>query len=261
MEKKEVVMKGKPPWAAVAALFAALAAVAGSPQPSVAPSSSKEALAAVDRMVAAMGGRKALEAVKDTTITGTAELVQFGITAPLTIYEKRPDKIRRDITIAEANMTFVQSFDGRKGWMTDPQSGGVQEMPEGLAKEMAREAAAIEAILHPAKAGVAYALKPKAAIEGRDYIVLEQTRPDGHALTLYLDPQTYLPYKTETRMLDLAGAEVESETYSTNYQKAAGGLVVPYAVRIVQNGSDAERVTVAAVTLNTNLDDALFTLK
>ncbi len=254
-------MKDKPLWAVGVALFAGLAAMAGSPQPSPAPSSSKEALAVVDKMVAAMGGRKALEAVQDTTITGTAELVQFGITAPLTIYEKRPDKIRRDITITEANMTFVQSFDGRKGWMTDPQSGAAREMPGALAKEMAREAAASEAILHPAKAGVAYTLKPKAAIEGRDYIVLEQTQLDGHTLTLYLDPQTYLPYKTETRMLDLAGGEVESETYSTNYQKAAGGLVVPYAVRIIQNGSDAERVTIAAVTLNTNLDDALFTLK
>jgi hypothetical protein len=261
MATKEAAMKRDRSWTIGAAVLAAFTVVAGSPQQPPAPSSSKEALAVVEKMVAALGGRKALEAVKDMTVTGTAELVQFGITAPLTIYEKRPDKIRRDITIAEANMTFVQAFDGRKGWMTDPQSGAAREMPEALAKEMAREAAVDEAILHPAKAGVAYALKPKAAIEGRDYIVLEQTQPDGHKLTLYLDPQTYLPYKTESRMLDLVGAEVESETYSTNYQKTAGGLVVPYAVRIVQNGSDAERVTIASVTINTNLDDALFILK
>ena len=254
-------MKRYTPWAAGAAAVDALALMAGASTQSPAPASSREALAIVDKMVAALGGRKALDAVKDTTVTGTAELVQFGITAPLTVYEKRPDKIRRDVTIAEANMTFVQAYDGRTGWMTDPRSGATREMPEALAKEMAREAAASEAILHPAKAGVAYTLKPKAAIEGRDYIVLEQTQSDGHKLTLYLDPQTYLPYKTETRMLDLAGAEVETETYSTNYQKTSGGLMVPYAVRIVQNGSDAERVTVAAVAFNTGLDDALFIRK
>ncbi len=242
-------------------LAAALSALAATPQQPATPPSSKEALAVVDKMITALGGRKALEAVKDTTITGTAELVQFGITAPLTIYQKGPDKIRRDVTIAEANMTFVQSYDGRKGWMTDPQSGATKEMPEVMARQMAREAAADEAVLHPAQAGVTYALKPKAAIEGKDYVVLEQTQADGHKLTLYLDPQTYLPYKTETRILDLTGAEVESETYATSYRKAAGGLMVPYAVRVVQNGSDAERVTITAVTYNTNLDDTLFTLK
>ncbi len=242
-------------------LAAALSALAATPQQPATPPSSKEALAVVDKMITALGGRKALEAVKDTTITGTAELVQFGITAPLTIYQKGPDKIRRDVTIAEANMTFVQAYDGRKGWMTDPQSGATKEMPEVMARQMAREAAADEAVLHPAQAGVTYALKPKAAIEGKDYVVLEQTQADGHKLTLYLDPQTYLPYKTETRILDLTGAEVESETYATSYRKAAGGLMVPYAVRVVQNGSDAERVTITAVTYNTNLDDTLFTLK
>lgn len=248
-------------WLAAVVMAALLAALAVASQQSAAPPSSKDALAVVDKMIAALGGRKALEAVKDTTITGTAEFVQFGITAPLTVYQKGPDKIRRDVTIAEANTTFVQSYDGRTGWMTDPQTGAAKEMPEALAKQMAREAAADRAILHPAQAGVAYTLKPKAAIEGKDYIVLEQTRADGHAMTLYLDPQTYLPYKTETRMLDLTGAEVESEAYATNYQKAAGGLMVPFAVRIVQNGSDAERIIIASVTFNTNLDDALFARK
>lgn len=242
-------------------MAAALAILATAAEQAAAVPSSKEALAVVDKMIGALGGRKALEAVKDTTISGTAEFVQFGITAPLTVYHKGQDKIRRDITIAEAHMTFVQSFDGLKGWMTDPQSGSAREMPEALAREMAREAAADEAVLHPARAGVTYALKPKAAIEGRDYIVLEQTRTDGRKLTLYLDPQTYLPFKTETRMLDLTGAEIESETYATNYQRVAGGLVIPFALRVVQNGSDAERVTVTAVTLNTNLEDAFFTLK
>jgi len=37
--------------------------------------------------------------------------------------------------------------------------------------------------------------------------------------------------------------------------------MVPYSVRVVQNGADAQRMTVTAVTYNTNLDDAFFTLK
>ena len=79
-------------------------------------------------------------------------------------------------------------------------------------------------------------------------------------MTYFLDPETYLPFKTAARSVDQSGAAVDAETYSSNYQKV-GGLMVPYALRIVQNGAEAQRVTVTAVTFNTNLDDALFTLK
>lgn len=241
-------------------LLTILAAVAVSAQQAPAAAVNKEALAVVDKLIAAMGGRKVLESIKDTTISGTAEIVQFGITVPITLYQKEPNKMRMDITIAEANMTIIQAFDGQKGWYTNPQSGATEEMPDFMAKEMARQAGENQALLYPQKANVTYALKPKAAIEGKDYIVLERTQADGHKTTLYLDPDTYLPYKTEMRTLDQNGAEVDSTTYSTNYQKV-GGTMVPYAVRVVQNGADAQRMTITAVTYNTNLDDAFFTLK
>jgi outer membrane lipoprotein-sorting protein len=221
----------------------------------------KDALAALDRMIAAMGGRKVLEAVKDVTISGTAEMVQFGITAPVTVYQKQPDKVRVDVTIAEAGMTISQAFDGAKGWFTDPQSGGVvQEMPDHLAREFARQAGENQALLFPQKQGVTYVLKPKAPFEGRDHIVLEQTLADGHKTTYFLDPETSLPAKTATRTIDRTGAEVDAETYASDYRKVAG-MTVPYAIRVVQNGAEVQRVTVTAVTVNTALDDALFTLK
>ena len=243
-----------------AVLMATLAAAAGYAQQAPAAAVNKEAMAVVDKMIAAMGGRKTLESVKDTTMSGTMEMIQFGITAPITMYVKEPNKVRADITIAEANMTIIQAFDGQKGWYTNPQSGATEEMPDFMAKEFSRQAGATQALLSPQKNGVTYALKPKAAIEGKDHIVLEQTLADGHKITFFLDPETYLPYKTVERTLDQNGAEVDSETYSTNYQKV-GGTMIPYSIRIVQNGSDAQRMTITAVTYNTNLDDAFFTLK
>jgi hypothetical protein len=243
-----------------AVLLATLAALAGYARQAPAAAVNKEALAVVDKMIAAMGGRKALESIKDTTISGTAEIVQFGITAPVTIYQKEPNKMRVDITIAEANMTIIQAFDGLKGWYTNPQSGSTEEMPDYMAKEFARQAGQNQAVLFPQKNNVAFALKPKAAIEGKDYLVLEQTAADGHKTTIFLDPATYLPYRTAERTLDQNGAEVDSETYSTNYQKV-GGTLVPYSIRVVQNGADAQKMTITAVTYNTNLDDAFFTLK
>jgi len=243
-----------------AVLLASLAALPGYAEKAQPAPGTKEAMAVVDKLIEAMGGRKVLESIKDTTISGTAEVVEYGLTVPITIYQKEPDKIRMDITIAEANMTIIQAFDGRKGWTTNPQSGNTEEMPDFMAKEMARQAAETQSLLYPQKNGVTYALKPKATLEGKDYIVLEQTRADGHKATIYLDPGTHLPYRTDTRSIDQTGAEVDAESYSADYQKV-GGTMVPYSLRILQNGAEAQRITITSVSYNTNLDDAFFTLK
>ncbi len=241
-------------------LSLSLATLPGRAQKAQPAPGTKEAMAVVDKLIEAMGGRKALESIKDTTISGTAEVVEYGLTVPITIYQKEPDKIRLDVTIAEANMTLIQAFDGRKGWMTNPQTGNTEEMPADLAREMARQAADTQSLLHPLKNGVTYALKPKATLEGKDYIVLEQTRADGHKATIYLDPETYLPYRTDMRSIDQTGAEVDAESYATGYQKV-GGTMVPHSLRILHNGAEAQRVTIASVSYNTGLADALFTLK
>jgi len=244
-----------------AALLVALASLPGYGQKAQNSPGNKEALAVLNKMIEAMGGRKSLESIKDTTISGTAEITQFGISAPVTIYQKEPDKIRMDITIAEANMTITQAFDGQKGWWTNPQSGGItEEMPDFLTKIIAREAVSSQAMLNPQKAGVTYALKPKATIEGKDYVVLEQTLADGHKNTFFLDPETYLPYKVETKSIDETGGEADAETYSSNYQKV-GGIMVAHSMRVLLNGSESRRITLTSVTYNTNLDDALFKLK
>lgn len=245
----------------VAALFVTLAA-----GPSLAgqagAASGREALDGLAKMIAALGGRKALEAAKDKTLAGRIEINAAGQTlaGPMTLYQKEPGKMRIDISVPEYDLNISQSFDGQRGWFTNPQTGTTEAMPDFMVKDFARQAAGNQALLDPAKAGVAYALKPKAAIEGRDYIVLEQTSPDGSKLAYFLDPDTYLPYKTAYRTFDMMGGEVEAETFLSDYRKV-GGLVVAHAVRILHNGVEAQRITIASVAVNTGLEDGLFVLK
>lgn len=254
-------MKRTTAWILTAGLFVSLAALPSSAGQNAA-ASGKEALDVLAKMIEAMGGRKVLEAIKDTTITGQLEVNTAGmtLTAPLTMYQKEPNKMRLDITIAEYNMSITQAFDGQKGWYTNPQTGSTEEMPDFMAKEFARQAAGNQTILDPKKAGVVYALKPKTAIEGKDYIVLEQTLADGHKITLFLDPATYLPFKTQTRSLDQTGAEVDAQTFAGDYRKV-GGTMVAHAIRVLHNGAEAQRITITSVTYNSNLEDAFFILK
>jgi outer membrane lipoprotein-sorting protein len=212
-------------------------------------------------MIDAMGGKKALEAIKDTTITGTVELVQQGMSAPITVYQKEPNKLRVDVEIAAAGMSFIQAYDGQKGWGTNFQTMATEEMSDDMAKNFSHQALGNTSLLNPQKLGITFALKPKEKIEGKDYIVFEQTLADGHKITTYIDPATYLPYKTVAKSLDpMTGGEVEMEAYVSDYRKV-GGIMFAYANRIMSSGAEVQRLTITGVTFNTNLDDALFIMK
>jgi outer membrane lipoprotein-sorting protein len=212
------------------------------------------------KMIDAMGGRKALAAIKDTTMTGTYELSQFGMNGTFTMYQKEPNKMRADMDIPAAGMVMTQAYDGQKAMWTNPQTGGtVEEMPEAMSKSFAREALGNDAILNPEKYKITYTVMPKAKIDDKEYIVLEQTMADGHKTTIYVDPATYLPYKTETTDIGQSGGEAKIESYPSDY-KVVNGVMMAHSIRTLQDGADYMKLTFNKVTFNTNLEDSLFTL-
>lgn len=255
-------MKRRPVRAA-AALVIVLAAATPSPGQAPAAESSKDALAVLAKTVEAMGGRKVLASIKDTTLKGTADLVQMGRSLPVTIYQKEPNRLRIDLDLSAiaAGQVFTQAYDGTRGWGTDMQTFANEPMSEALSKDFSHQAVGNDSLLDPRKLGITYGLKPKATLDGKDYLVLEQTLADGHKSTIYIDPVTSLPYKSATTSLDPAtGAVVETESVLGDY-RPVGGWMVNHSLRTFQGGQEIMRLTIATVTVNSGLDDALFVLK
>jgi outer membrane lipoprotein-sorting protein len=235
-------------WTMAAAVLVSLAALPGYGQ---------TAQDIVKKMIDAQGGRKYLESIKDTTSTGTMELPSMGMTGSFTQYRKEPNKFRMDAEVMGTVVT--QAYDGQKAWSTNFQTGQVEESPEPQAKEFAREALGNTALLTPEKFGITYTAKPKATLEGKEYLVLEQKTSDGHVTTIYIDPSTYLPYKSEGTNLGPTGADVKAETYMTDYRKV-GQSMVPHSIRTVMDGTEYVKVTISKIVFNTNVDDSLFAL-
>jgi outer membrane lipoprotein-sorting protein len=263
MNPQEVRMKK--PFARIiaAALLISLAAWTASAGQAPAAASSKDALDVLAKMVEAMGGRKVLASIKDTTLTGTAEVVQMGMSAPITVYQKEPNKLRIDVDLSALvpGQVFTQAFDGAKGWGTNMQTWANEEMSDVLSKDFSHQAVGNDSLLDPRKLGITYGLKPKATLDGKEYIVLEQTLADGHKSSIFIDPETYLPYKSATTSVDpITGGAVETESYLGDYRKV-GGLMINHSLRTFQGGTETMRMTIATVTTNSNLDDALFVLK
>jgi len=219
------------------------------------PGLSQEASDILKKMVEAQGGKKALENIKDMTSSGNIELIQMGMTGLMTMYKKEPDKVRMDIEVM--GMIITQAYDGETAWWVNPQTRSREEVPERQAEDMKRMALGVDAFLYPEKYGIAFAYKGKEKIEEKDYLVLEQTFSDGHKATLYIDPKTYLTYKSKSTTVNQMGAEVEQETFETDFKKV-NGMTIAYSIIIFQDGEEYMKLTLTDVSFNSGLEDSLF---
>jgi outer membrane lipoprotein-sorting protein len=209
----------------------------------------------LEKMIEAQGGRKALEAIKNTTMSGTMQIIQMNISGSLTMYQKEPIKVRIDAEMM--GMTFTQAFDGTTAWITNPQTGATEEMPEKQAKYFKRQGMGKDVLLDPKKLGITYTLKGKEKIDEKDYLVLEQKYPEDYTVTMYVDAQTYLLYKTKSTSLNQLEAEVESETITSDYKKVED-LLMPHSITIFQDGQEFMKMTITEITFNTDMEDSLF---
>jgi hypothetical protein len=206
-------------------------------------------------MIKAGGGRKVLEKIKDTTVTGTAELVQFGMNAEITIYQKEPHKMRLDFSIMGTVIT--QAFDGETAWGVNIQTGATEEMGELEAEYFRRDAYGNAALLDPTKFGIKYSLKGKEKIKGKDYYLLEQAFANGYKALLYIDSETYLTYKVKAKGLGQTGLEVESETFLSDY-KEVDGVILAHSMVVFQDGAEYMNFITTEVIFNSGLEDSLF---
>jgi outer membrane lipoprotein-sorting protein len=211
------------------------------------------------KMIQAQGGAKYLETIKDSTTSGGMEINQMGqsLSATFTWYHKEPNKFRRDIEVM--GMNIIQAYDGQKAWGTNMQTFQVEEFLDDQAKSMARQAVGYGSLLDPAKFGIVYTMKPKAKLDNKEYIVLEQKAADGHPTTMYIDPDTYLTYKIEATGPGQMGADVKTETYPGDYKKIGPGMVA-HSMRILQDGVETVKLTIEKVAFNTNLEDSIFVM-
>jgi outer membrane lipoprotein-sorting protein len=211
----------------------------------------------LNKMVDAQGGRKALETLSDSTVSGSIELVQMGMNGSITIYQKYPNKMRIDIEVV--GMLITQAYDGEKAWMTNPQTGGIEEMPDLQAKNMRRQAFGARAALNPEEFGITYALKGREKVNDKEYIVLEQTFKDGYKVTLLVDPTTYLIYKSRAKSMDATGmgGEVDTESVFEDYRKE-NNTVAAHKISTIQNGAEVMHMTYVKISFNTKLEDAFF---
>ncbi|MFW6131095.1 MAG: hypothetical protein ACOC5F_00670 [Candidatus Aminicenantaceae bacterium] len=209
----------------------------------------------IEKFIDAQGGREALAAVKDSTISGSMQIIQMGIEGQIAMYQKEPNKMRMEMEFM--GMTQVQAYDGETGWYINPQTGATEEMTDEMASEIRRDAIGNSALLYPEKFGITYEYKGTETIEGKDYLAVEQTFDDGNRVSMYIDPESYLLYKTKGKSLNQMGVEVETESVLSDYKKVEG-IMTPHSITIYQDGEEFLTMDITEVDYNTGLKDSFF---
>ncbi|MDH4219245.1 MAG: outer membrane lipoprotein-sorting protein [Candidatus Aminicenantes bacterium] len=221
----------------------------------VVPGSSQNADEILERVIKAQGGRKILESIKDVTTIADMEIIQMGITGSVTIYTKEPNRLRLDIEFM--GMMVTQAFDGETAWWIGSQTGMAEDMPEEVAEVVKNSSFGNSALLDPAKYGIKYTYKGEETIEGKDYLVLDRVHSGGYTIALYIDPETYLIYKTKQDSFDEMMTEIVEETIMSDYKKVEG-VMTAHVLTILRDGTEFGTLTVTDVDFNSGLEDSFF---
>lgn len=219
------------------------------------PGLCQDAKKILEKMIEAQGGRDHLAKVKDSSMSGSMELTQMGMSGTISMHSKEPNKMRMDIEVM--GMIITQATDGETAWQINPQTGSVEDMTEQQAQEFNRQAIGNASLLNPEKYGITYTYKETEKIEDKDYFVLEQTFADGFKATLWIDSKTYLHHKTKALSTNQMGVEVDTETFLSDYKKVEE-MMFPQSITIYQDGEEFLTMTVTEVKFNTGLEDSFF---
>jgi hypothetical protein len=213
----------------------------------------------VDELIAknveARGGLDKMKAVQSVRMFGKMTMGP-GIEAPISLEIKRPANIRMEFTIQ--GMTGVQAYDGKTGWSIDPFG---RKEPEPMSPEDLKEVeeqADIDGPLVDYKAkGHAVELVAKEKVEGSDAYKLKITLKGGDVRHVYLDADSYLEIKAESKRM-IRGSEVEVESTIGDY-KEVDGLLYPHSIENGAKGRpEKQNIVVDKIEVNPPLDDTRF---
>ena len=199
------------------------------------------------KYIAAIGGEKAINGIKDIKVVMSSEIQG----TPLTITEikKAPNMYKQSIAVSMGGQSMVvqkQVFNGTKAYM---EAQGQKKDITGEDLDALKQTADIAGDLHDAKYGIKRKITGIEKIKGADAYVMEVTEKDGKKSTEYYDVNTSLLLKKVAG----EGDKLEITEFS-DYKAVAGGNGYKVPHTISQNAGGMNFVaTVTAVEINKNV--------
>jgi len=204
----------------------------------------------------ATGGVAKLKAVESQKVTGKV-MVQ-GMEIPLTIYQKRPNRLRSEAQVM--GKTVVQCYDGAKGWSVNPMTGSEdpQPMSEFEEKNVKLQADMDGVLVDYADKGYTAEYLGEDEVEGTPAHKLRLDTGQDIVVDFYFDKDYFLVIKQDSK-ITFEGNEIESSMYMSDYQEV-DGLIVPFAIETRQGDMTVTQIMLEAYEFDVPVDDAIFVM-
>lgn len=215
----------------------------------------------IEKSIAAMGGRAALDKVKSRQMTGTLLLgtpagdIQGTIEILNSVPNKTRTLIKADLSAFGAGPLVVdQRFDGTTGYVLDSLQGNRDITGSQLDTMKANSFP--HPFLNYKAMGASVQLTGKEKILDQDAFVLVFQPTSGAPIKQYVDATTFLPLRTVIKASIPQFGEVEQNADPSDYRDL-DGVKVPYTVRI-ESSVQGLTMTFSKIEQNVPVDDKLF---
>jgi outer membrane lipoprotein-sorting protein len=207
----------------------------------------------------AIGGAEAINKVQTLKLTVRVTMMGGQMDSSMIVQTKRPNLVRTDMAIMGYNATAA--FDGTVAWMINSASGSSapqkmdeKMMPGGM--QSSNTDAVIGALSSLKAAGNTAELLGKENVGSVSAYKIKVTYKNGMSAHYYLDPGTFLPIKTLTRVSSM-GQDVEVEGYPSDFKKV-DGILFPHSLEQRMGGNAIGQVTYEKIEINVPMDDSIF---
>src|SRR5215475_5332968 len=216
----------------------------------------------VEKHLAALGGRTALNNLKSRSMKGTIKVsTPVGeLTGPIESLNEAPNKTRTFIQLDLSSLGLGkviqdQRFDGTSGYVIDTMQGNRDITGDQL--EVMKNAQFPSPLLNYKEMGATVELAGKEKVGDRDAYVLIDKPKTGPAVRYYIDAETYLPVKSVMKvMVPQLGTELEQTTEAFDF-KDVDGVKVPFRIKTTSS-IQTVLVTITQVEHNKQIDRSLF---
>jgi len=209
----------------------------------------------VARNIKARGGMGRLAAIN--TLRATYSTEEDGKPVRLVELQKRPNKLRRNISIEKNTVIFA--YDGVTAWQFfSSQKKNPSPSPSDLALELKEEADIDGPLVNYKEKGSTIELAGTEKLNGRDVYNLKITLKEGQVRNIYLDARTFLEVK-ETGSFKEGGKKVDFVTLFRNYRPVQG-VLFPFVTEQKLGDEETQNAYLKKIQINLPIADSVFTM-
>jgi hypothetical protein len=224
-------------------------------------SSAQTADEVIEKSIAAMGGRAAMEKIKTRVMTGDITLTTPAgdIPGSVEITNAVPNKVR---TVIKADLTALgagplvidQRFDGTTGYVLDTLQGNRDITGSQL--EAMKSNSFPHSFLTYKTSGVAVKVTGKEKVGDHDAYLLIFEPAAGSPIRQYVDAESYLPVKTIIKANIPQVGDIEQTALASDFREV-DGVKVPHKIEVTSAASSFT-MTFSKITNNVPVDEKLF---